>query len=217
VPRPVDYAKRDEIIRAATTVLVSKGVVETSLRALATELGTSARMLIHHFGTKERLIFAILTRQQRAAIPETAAVELPTSVAAHRDWCFEDWHECTRGERSDTLRIVEQVFGAACSREGPYQRYTWDTLTLLIRNSQARLEALGMPARMAESRSRIALAAFQGPSSSTSPQTIQPRSTRRSPVSSMSFCSHRFRLARSTLSHARVGSARTRGLVLSWA
>jgi len=162
VPRPVDYAKRDEIIGAAAVVLARRGVIETSLRALAAELGTSARMLIHHFGTKERLIFAILTRQQRSAMSNTSDLELPTSVAAHRAWCFEDWYECTRGERSDTLRIVEQLFGAACSRDNPYRQYTWDTLTLLTHNSQARLEALGMPSRMAESRSRIALAALQG-------------------------------------------------------
>jgi hypothetical protein len=57
---------------------------------------------------------------------------------------------------------VEQVFGAACGRDSPYRDYTATTLTLLTRNSQARLEALGMPTRTAETRSRIALAALQG-------------------------------------------------------
>ncbi|MDV3126003.1 hypothetical protein M1247_13835 [Mycobacterium sp. 21AC1] len=86
----------------------------------------------------------------------------PTSIEAHRQWCFEDWHACTRGERRDTLRVVLQVFGAACGLDSPYREYTWDTLSLLTRNSQARLEALGMPTHVAETRSRIALAAFQG-------------------------------------------------------
>lgn len=40
--------------------------------------------------------------------------------------------------------------------------YTAETLALLTRNSQARLEALGMPTHVAVTRSRIALAAFQG-------------------------------------------------------
>lgn len=44
----------------------------------------------------------------------------------------------------------------------PYREYTWETLSLLTRNSQARLEGLGMPSHIAETRSRIALAAFQG-------------------------------------------------------
>jgi hypothetical protein len=83
-------------------------------------------------------------------------------VAAHRQWCFDDWHACTRGERSESLRVVLQVFGAAYSRDSPYHEYTWGTLSLLTRNSKARLSALGMSDHVAETRSRITLAAFQG-------------------------------------------------------
>lgn len=162
MPRPVDRAKREELLDHAGVVLARTGVVDTSLRALATELGTSARMLIHYFGSKEQLILEVLYRQQRAAIPETDELELTDSVAAHRRWCFEDWHACTQGERRDTLRVVLQVFGAACGVDSPFREYTWQTLSLLTRNSQARLEAIGMPTRTAETRSRLALATFQG-------------------------------------------------------
>lgn len=162
MPRTVDLDKRRELLADAATVLARTGVIDTSLRALASEMNTSARMLVYYFGSKEQLILEVLTRQQRAAIPETFELELPTSIAAHRQWCFDDWDACTRGERHDTLRIVEQVFGAACGHDSPYREYTWETLTLLTRNSRARLLALGMPAHVAETRSRIALAAFQG-------------------------------------------------------
>jgi AcrR family transcriptional regulator len=162
VPRPFDHAKREELLTAASLVLARTGVVDTSLRALAVEMGTSARMLVYYFGSKEQLILDVLTRQQRNAIPATDDLDLPTSVAAQREWCFEDWQACTRGERRDTLRVVLQVFGAACGVDSPYRDYTWDTLSLLTRNSQARLQALGMPSHVAETRSRIALAAFQG-------------------------------------------------------
>lgn len=160
--RSIDHAKREELLASAGAVLARTGLTETSLRSLATEMGTSARMLVYYFGSKEQLTLEVLNRQQRAAIPETHDVDLPVSVAAHRQWCMEDWHACTRGERSDTLRVVIQVFGAACGRDSPYREYTWETLSLLTRNSQARLEALGMPTHIAETRSRLALAAFQG-------------------------------------------------------
>jgi len=162
VPRPVDYAKRDELLAAAGAILARTGVVDTSLRELASQLGTSARMLVYYFGSKEQLILEVLTREQRAAIPETDELDLPDSIAAHRKWCFEDWRECTRGERHNNLRVVLQVFGAACGVDSAYREYTWETLSLLTRNSRARLEAIGMPAHVAETRSRIALAAFQG-------------------------------------------------------
>lgn len=147
---------------SAGAILARTGVVDTSLRELATQLGTSARMLVYYFGTKEKLMLEVLHRQQRSAIPATEELDLPASVAAHRQWCFEDWYACTRGERRDSLRIVLQIFGAACGVDSPYREYTWDTLSLLTRNSKARLCALGMPDRIAETRSRIALAAFQG-------------------------------------------------------
>jgi AcrR family transcriptional regulator len=162
VPRPFDHAKREELLTAAGAVLARTGVVDTSLRELASRMGTSARMLVYYFGSKEQLILAVMNRQQRAAIPETDELDLPDSVAAHRRWCFDDWHACTRGERSDNLRVVLQVFGAACGVDSPYREYTWETLSLLTRNSRARLEALGMPPRVAETRSRLALATFQG-------------------------------------------------------
>jgi AcrR family transcriptional regulator len=162
VPRPVDRARRKQLLTAAGEVLARTGVVDTSLRELASQLGTSARMLVHYFGTKEQLILEVLTLQQRAAIPRVDELDLPTSLVAHRQWCFEDWHECTRGERRNNLRVVLQVFGAACGVDSPYRDYTWETLSLLTRNSRARLEAIGMPPHVAETRSRIALAAFQG-------------------------------------------------------
>jgi AcrR family transcriptional regulator len=160
--RSIDHAKREELLASAGAVLARTGLTDTSLRSLAAELGTSARMLVYYFGSKEQLTLEVLNRQQRAAIPETDELDLPVSVAAHRQWCMQDWHACTRGDRSDTLRVVLQVFGAACGRDSPYREYTWETMSLLTRNSQARLEALGMPTRVAETRSRIALAAFQG-------------------------------------------------------
>lgn len=162
VPRAIDQVKREQLLTDAASVFARTGVVDTSLRTLATELGTSARMLVYYFGTKDQLVLEVLNRQQRQAIPETDDVELPASVAAHRRWCFDDWHACTRGERSESLRVVLQVFGAACGRDSPYREYTWDTLSLLTRNSRARLVALGMSDHVAETRSRIALAAFQG-------------------------------------------------------
>jgi len=162
VPRPIDHAKREQLLGAAAAILARTGVVDTSLRELAAQMGTSARMLVYYFGSKEHLILEVLTRQQRAAIPRTEELDLPVSVAAHRRWCFDDWYECTRGERHNNLRVVLQIFGAACCVDSPDRDYAWETLSLLTRNSRARLEAIGMPDHVAETRSRIALAAFQG-------------------------------------------------------
>lgn len=162
MPRPPDHTKRAELLTAAGAVLARTGVLDTSLRELAAHMHTSARMLVYYFGSKEQLILEVLAREQRAAIPETDDLDPPATVAALRKWCFDDWYECTRGELHNNLRVVLQVFGAACGVDSPYRKYTWETMSLLTRNARARLAAVGMPSHVAETRSRIALTAFQG-------------------------------------------------------
>lgn len=157
--RPVDYAKRERLVAQATEVLARTGVIDTSLRALGAEMGTSARMLVHYFGSKENLILAVMNGLQHQHVPEP---QLYSTAAELRQWCLDDWYEITRGEQRSRLRILEQVFGAACGQDSPYARYTADTLAQLVHNAQLRMEAIGMPPPVAETRARLTLAAIQG-------------------------------------------------------
>jgi AcrR family transcriptional regulator len=60
--------RRAELIDAALDYVMAHGLVGLSLRPLAAQLGTSDRMLIYHFGSKERLVGEVLARaQQRLA------------------------------------------------------------------------------------------------------------------------------------------------------
>ena len=54
--RPFDDHKRDELLRDVVAYLEREGVANLSLRPLAAELDTSARMLLHYFGSKEALV-----------------------------------------------------------------------------------------------------------------------------------------------------------------
>jgi len=157
--RPVDYAKRERLVAQATEVLARTGMIDTSLRALGAEMGTSARMLVHYFGSKENLILAVMAGLQHQHVPEP---QLYSTAAELRQWCLDDWYEITRGEQRSRLRILEQVFGAACGQDSPYARYTADTLAQLVHNAQLRMEAIGMPPPIAETRARLTLAAIQG-------------------------------------------------------
>ena len=46
-------------MRAAVECFAERGVGDHSLRAIAEELGTSHRMLIYHFGSREGLLVAV--------------------------------------------------------------------------------------------------------------------------------------------------------------
>ncbi|HVV37826.1 MAG TPA: TetR/AcrR family transcriptional regulator [Acidimicrobiales bacterium] len=51
---------RQTLLDAAIDYVADNGLTDLSLRSLAAELGTSHRMLIHHFGSKEALWVAIV-------------------------------------------------------------------------------------------------------------------------------------------------------------
>jgi len=54
--------RRTELLEAIVDVLLEDGVADLSLRPLAERVGTSARLLIYHFGSKEDLLAAALAR-----------------------------------------------------------------------------------------------------------------------------------------------------------
>jgi len=81
---------RERLLAAAVEHVSQHGVGEISLRGLATALGTSHRMLIYHFGSREALLIEVIRtveEQQRmalAAILEDA--EMPPAEIMRRMW-----------------------------------------------------------------------------------------------------------------------------------
>jgi AcrR family transcriptional regulator len=76
MPRTVDSAHRDRLVDAVARDLLAHGLPGASLDRLAAAAGTSARMLVHHFGSRRALIDAALNRARgwemdhaRAALP----------------------------------------------------------------------------------------------------------------------------------------------------
>ena len=69
MPRPSDA--RERLLAAAMDHVAEHGVGDLSLRGLAAALGTSHRMLIYHFGSREGLLIEVIRtveEQQRAAL-----------------------------------------------------------------------------------------------------------------------------------------------------
>ncbi len=56
-PKP---ERRAEWTEAATDYVLEHGLIGLSLRPLAADLGTSDRMLLYHFGSKDELVAAVL-------------------------------------------------------------------------------------------------------------------------------------------------------------
>jgi AcrR family transcriptional regulator len=80
-------APREKLLAAAVDYVLAHGLGELSLRDLAAAIGTSHRMLIYHFGSKEGLLVAIvraIEQKQRNFLAGLAADPAAGPVEATR-------------------------------------------------------------------------------------------------------------------------------------
>lgn len=80
---------RRELLNRTIIYVAANGMVDVSLRALATGIGTSHRMLIYHFGSREGLVAAIvgsIEEQQRAALEELSREAASPAGLVRSQW-----------------------------------------------------------------------------------------------------------------------------------
>jgi AcrR family transcriptional regulator len=76
---------RERLLAAAVRHALDAGIADLSLRQLAAAIGTSHRMLLYHFGSREGLLVAVtqaVEEQQRAGLLESGT----TPQDARRSW-----------------------------------------------------------------------------------------------------------------------------------
>ena len=115
--------RKQELLDALIRYLVRHGLADLSLRPMAAASGTSARLLIFHFGSKEKLLSEVLTemqaRLQRSFGELLAANPAPRRVPLLR--LFWDW--ATTGENYDYHRLLYQLHMLAAQNPKLYGRY----------------------------------------------------------------------------------------------
>src|SRR5262245_8899496 len=125
--------RRDDLLRRVVKAAAEGGLARRSLRELAAQVGTSHRMLIHHFGSREGLLAAVVEAVERdqnqrlGELPDDAAEALRVSwrrTSVPSLWPIERlFFECyargTQGEPPfDRLvpALVEQTLAAVSTR-----------------------------------------------------------------------------------------------------
>jgi AcrR family transcriptional regulator len=102
VSRTADEARRAELLDRAVDYVSRNGLAELSLRPLAKAVGSSPRVLLYYFGSKEQLVVEIVRRgraRQRAMMTDLKLTDLsPREVARTlwREWSKPEWEPLTR-------------------------------------------------------------------------------------------------------------------------
>jgi AcrR family transcriptional regulator len=66
--------RRDELLDLVTDHVLEHGLIGLSLRPVAAAVGTSDRMLIYHFKSRDALVSAVVARSSDRAVHEVAAL-----------------------------------------------------------------------------------------------------------------------------------------------
>jgi AcrR family transcriptional regulator len=116
--------RKEALARAAAGYLLAHGVGGLSLRPLAAATGTSARLLIYHFGSREQLLIEAMAIIRARARAEVGAM---LSAAAGRedlgDLVRGFWRWCTSKKNRPYLRLVFEVHGLALQDPARYAGY----------------------------------------------------------------------------------------------
>jgi len=150
---------RERLLDAAIDHFGRHGIGDTSLRGIAEAVGTSHRMLIYHFGSREGLL-AEVTREvearQRALMNATYDADLPPLEAGARYW--EETVEAT-------LRYGPLFFElAAHAMQGKEHAATLraELIAAWLPSVTELCRAIGLPEEQAGTHARLALGAARG-------------------------------------------------------
>ena len=93
--RPVDHARRRQLLELATDYVIEHGIAQMSLRPLADALDTQAPVLLHHFGSKEELVAHLLNevRARLRGIARAAAITGDDPTEAVWRWATDPAHD----------------------------------------------------------------------------------------------------------------------------
>src|SRR3954469_10069083 len=117
---------RDRLLQSCLTYFLRHGVANLSLRPLATAVGTSARMLLHYFGSKEALIAEVMAQVQTRL--QDAFKELLTrSGEPGTNPLPRFWKVLSRKENQPSLRLLFEIQMLALQNPRRYRRYLTST------------------------------------------------------------------------------------------
>jgi AcrR family transcriptional regulator len=109
--RPVDHRHRAELLDAVVDYTVEHDFSEVSWRPLSAALGVSPTTLVHHFGSKEQMLVAILgrLRERILAASSDRAGQQPDLATAARS----AWTRTSDPQRWAEFRLFFAVYGRA--------------------------------------------------------------------------------------------------------
>jgi AcrR family transcriptional regulator len=156
-----DKTPREQLLERAIAYIAEHGIGELSLRSLATALGTSHRMLIFHFGSKERLwieIVRTVEQRQRERLRELLPDPDQPIGEALRTW----WRHISDPALWPNERLFFELYGQALQRRPHTEEFLDGIVEDWVEPAANASIARGVPETLARAQARLGIAVTRG-------------------------------------------------------
>lgn len=117
MPRRPDERRRAELLDALIETFAQDGIGGRSLREIAEAAGTSHRMLLHHFGSRDELLLTIVEEVERRQV--ATLVDLPDDPAGA---VAAMWADLRRRQLRPLERLFFECYARGAQGEEPFTR-----------------------------------------------------------------------------------------------
>lgn len=153
---------REKLLAGALQHFLDHGIGESSLREIAAALGTSHRMLIYHFGSRQGLLLEVARAceaQQREALGQLATEENPALPEVSRAF----WVRITDPQLAPLERLFFEIYSQALQGQAWAQPLLSEAITgWLPLLTDLYSEHGAIPPARARARARLSLAIARG-------------------------------------------------------
>lgn len=159
--RPSKAERREEILAAATRVFGSKGYHAGSLVDVAEQVGITHAGVLHHFGSKDKLLWAVLEYRDRVDVEHLEGQHIPGGLDLFR-------HLMTTARINADRRGIVQAYavltGESVTDGHPAAAWVTERFTVLRGEITAALQQVAQERGVAleEARARSAASAVIG-------------------------------------------------------
>lgn len=153
--------RKTEIVEQAIAHMEDNGIGDLSLRGLAAALGTSHRMLIHYFGSKEGLWVAVVQAVE-ARQREVLATVLPDTTKPLGEALREWWKHISDPSLWPNARLFFELYGRAFHDERLAETFLDGIVEdWLVPGTEINV-GYGLPYDIARAHARLGIATVRG-------------------------------------------------------
>jgi AcrR family transcriptional regulator len=159
--RTVNTQRPVELLDAVLCYLLKHGVADLSLRPLAKAVGSSPRVLLYYFGSKEKMVdkaLAQVRERQRVAYKRMS----PTSFTPPSAGCREIWQDMTSPESEAGFRLFFETYSLALRHPRRFADFLHNTIEDWLGAVTEPMRREGYPKNETRAFATVVLAGFRG-------------------------------------------------------